>query len=78
VSGLKIGTRSKLVIAALGLLMMTGCVVAPSQGYYDPYPYGGYSGYSGGAVVLNYQSYGRPHHGHGHRHWDRGRGRHWR
>jgi hypothetical protein len=29
-------------------------------------------------VVLNYQSYGRAHHGH-HRHWDRGRGhRHWR
>jgi len=77
VSGLKIGTRSKLVIAALGLLVMAGCVPV-SHGYYDPYPYG-YSpyGYSSGAVVLNYQSYSRPRHGH--RHWDRGRGhRHWR
>jgi hypothetical protein len=70
---LKIETQGKLLIAALGLLMMTGCVVAPSQGYYDPYPYG----YSSGGVVLNYQSYSRPYHSH--RHWDRGRGhRHWR
>jgi hypothetical protein len=78
VSGLKIGTRSKLLVATLGLIMMTGCVVAPNHGYYDPNPYG-YSpyGYSSGAVVLNYRSYSRPRHGH--RHWDRGRGhRHWR
>lgn len=79
-SGLKIGTRSKQLVAALGLLALAGCV-APNYGYYDPNPYGyapAYSpyGYSGGAVVLNYQSYGRSH---GHRHWDRGRGHgHWR
>jgi len=54
------------------MLVMIGCVPV-SHGYYAPYPYG-YSpyGYSNGAVVLNYQSYGRSYHGH--RHWDRGRG----
>ena len=75
-SGSKIGTRSKLAIAAIvGLFLVAGCVPT-HYGYYDPYPYG-YSGYSGGAVVLNYSS-GRPYHGH--RHY-RGRGgghRHWR
>lgn len=71
-SGLAIGTRSKLLLAALGVLVLVGC--AP-VGYYDPCPYG----CGGGAVVLNYDSYpGRPYYGHPHyyygdRHWNRGR-----
>ncbi len=74
--GWKIGTRSKLLVAALGLLALAGCV-APNYGYYDPNPYGyapAYSpyAYGGSSVVLNYQSYGRSN---GHRHWDRDRGR---
>lgn len=68
-SGLKIGTRGKLLIAALGLLVSAGC--AP-VGYYDAYPYG----YSSGAVVY-YQPYPSRsyYHGHGGHHHRRS---HWR
>jgi hypothetical protein len=77
VSGSKIETRSKLLIAALGLLVVAGCVPV---GYYDQGPYG-YGGSTG--VVVDYNTYrGGPYYGrpayHGRpayysdRHWDRG------
>jgi len=75
VSGLKVGHRSKLLIAAFGLLVIVGCVPV---GYYDNCAYGCYSG---SGVIVQYDSYGgRPYYGrpyYGHRHWDRGR-RYWR
>jgi hypothetical protein len=53
VTDVKIGLRSKLLIAAFGLLTVAGCVPV---GYYEQPAYG----YGGTGVVVQYESYGRP------------------
>jgi hypothetical protein len=63
--------RKSLLVAALGLLALGGCVAVP---VYDAYPGYGYDYYGAPAATFSfgyYHSDGGHRHGHRHRHWRR-------